>query len=198
MGKTDERAIQVENGKACPQCLAVYPAPTAYAETVTCGTCGFCHCLLRAADASFVPRGSPDIGLDTIMPTNVPFYALGKLRHLDPDYRAAKQRESWTWIQPVGIDALLSRLADARDFAVPERERENLCSVAHGEISRLVGALQSLVDDSYSLIEQPSWIRPATGLGVYRCHQCEATKGERRQGHVAGCAVGRAEAILRR
>ena len=105
---------------------------------------------------------------------------------------------SWTWVQPVGIDAILSRLADARDLAVPERERENLCSVAHSTITKLVDVLQALVDDSYSLIEQPSWIRPATGLGVYRCHQCEATKGERIQGHAENCAVGRAESVLRR
>ena len=89
------------------------------------------------------------------------------------------------------------RLADARDVEVPARERENLCSVAHGEISRLTEALQDLVDDSYSLVEQPSWIRPATGLGVYRCHQCEATKGENTRGHAEGCSVGRAEAVLR-
>ena len=37
----------VKNGEACPQCLTVYPAPTTHAETVTCGTCGFCY---RAAD----------------------------------------------------------------------------------------------------------------------------------------------------
>ena len=112
----------------------------------------------------------------------------------------AKQRESQpvTWVQPVGIDALLLRLADARDLAVPERERENLCSVAHGTITKLVEVLQGLVDDSYSLVEQPSWIRPSTGLGVYRCHQCEATKGETSHGHADDCAVGRAEAILRR
>ena len=131
------------------------------------------------------------------MPTDVPFHALGKPRHLDPSYHAAKQRESWTWVQPVGIDALLLRLADARDFAVPERERENLCSVAHGTITKLVDVLQGLVDDSYSLVEPPSWIRPATGLGVYRCHQCEATKGERSHDHAEGCAVGLAEAVLR-
>ena len=102
------------------------------------------------------------------------------------------------WVQPSDRAALLQRLADARDFEVPARERENLCSVAHGEISRLAEALQDLVDDSYSLVEQPSWIRPMTGRGVYRCHQCEATKGDRRYDHAENCAVGRAEAVLRR
>jgi hypothetical protein len=146
----------------------------------------------------FMPRGSPATGLDTILPTDVPLHALGKPRHLDPGYHAAKQRESWTWVQPVGIDALLSRLADARDFAVPERERENLCDVAHSTISRLAEALSDLVDDSYSLIEQPSWIRPARGLGVYRCHHCEATKGEKSHHHASNCPVGLAETVLQR
>ena len=50
MSQMGERAIMVANGEACPQCLNVYPAPTARAETVTCGTCGFCHCLPRAVD----------------------------------------------------------------------------------------------------------------------------------------------------
>lgn len=40
----------VANGEACPQCLTLYPGPTAHAETVTCGVCGFCHCLPRAED----------------------------------------------------------------------------------------------------------------------------------------------------
>lgn len=47
----NERAIQASNGEACPQCQTIYPAPTAHAETVTCGTCGLCHCLPRAEDA---------------------------------------------------------------------------------------------------------------------------------------------------
>lgn len=105
--------------------------------------------------------------------------------------------ESWTWVQPIGIDAILRRLALARDLAVPERERENLCSVAHRTISNLTEALQALVDDSYSLIVPPSFIRPATGLGVYRCHQCEATKGEQSHAHSAGCPVGIAEVLLK-
>ena len=47
MSRMSEREIQVANNEACPQCLQVYPAPTALAETVTCGGCGFCHCLPR-------------------------------------------------------------------------------------------------------------------------------------------------------
>ena len=103
--------------------------------------------------------------------------------------------KTWAWVQPRDRAALLQRLAEARDFAVPARERENLCSVAHGDISKLAEALQDLVDDSYSLVDPP-WRRPATGLGVYRCHHCEATKGEKNCGHADGCVVGRAEAVL--
>ena len=134
------------------------------------------------------------------------FCSCGVTPHADPDTESLKQRGEGTattkesisqtnvWVQPPDRAARLQRLADARDFDVPSRERENLCSVAHGEITRLADALQDLVDDSYSLIEQPSWIH----LGVYRCHQCEATKGERTQGHADDCAVGRAEVVLRR
>ena len=82
---------------------------------------------------------------------------------------ASGDAERWRWVQPPDRAALLQRLADARDFEVPARERENLCSVAHGEISRLAEALQDLVEESYSLVEPPAWMRPATGRGVYRC-----------------------------
>jgi len=41
MSHMSEREIMVANGEACPCCLSVYPAPTAHAETVTCGTCEF-------------------------------------------------------------------------------------------------------------------------------------------------------------
>lgn len=42
-----------------------------------------------------------------------------------------------TWIQPKNQQELLLRLADARDLAVSERERENLCACAYTEIKRL-------------------------------------------------------------
>jgi len=37
------------------------------------------------------------------------------------------------------LNGLLVRLADARDLNVPGRERENLCSLAHGAIIKLRG-----------------------------------------------------------
>ena len=47
-------------------------------------------------------------------------------------------REPWEWIQPLTIKEILSRLRVARDCRVPERERENLCSVAHETIEKLL------------------------------------------------------------
>lgn len=91
---------------------------------------------------------------------------------------------TWTWVQPLGRAALLQRLADARDLEVSARERENLCSVALSDITRLSEALEDLVNDSYSF-----------GKGVYRCRRCEEIKGERTRAHTA-CPVGRAEAVL--
>ncbi len=44
----------------------------------------------------------------------------------------------WKWKQPQTQAELLARLADARDLAVPERERENLCACAITEINRLI------------------------------------------------------------
>lgn len=45
-------------------------------------------------------------------------------------------RKPWQWVQPHGTDEILARLADCRDLNVSERERENMCSVAHEEIKR--------------------------------------------------------------
>ena len=46
-------------------------------------------------------------------------------------------RQPWAWVQPKSVAEIKQRLLEARDFKVPERERENMCSVAHGEIVRL-------------------------------------------------------------
>ncbi len=53
----------------------------------------------------------------------------------------------WRWIQPKGTDEILRRLLDARDLNVLERERENMCSVAHGEIVRLRALVPDFHDD---------------------------------------------------
>jgi hypothetical protein len=55
---------------------------------------------------------------------------------LEGDYQMAVT--PWTWVQPKNRDELLTRLADARDLNLPERERENLCACAYTEILKLV------------------------------------------------------------
>jgi hypothetical protein len=47
------------------------------------------------------------------------------------DTQHRTDQEQWTWKQPKDGQELLSRLADARDLDVPERERENLCGCAY-------------------------------------------------------------------
>ena len=40
-------------------------------------------------------------------------------------------RKPWSWVQPKSREELIQRLFEAREYAVPERERENLCSMAY-------------------------------------------------------------------
>jgi len=47
----------------------------------------------------------------------------------------------------MNLDELLKRLADARDLDVPERERENMCSLAHGAIIKLRDGLSDAIKD---------------------------------------------------
>ena len=68
-------------------------------------------------------------------------------------------RKPWQWEQPRGDDELLARLRDGFMLAVHERERENLCSVAHGrikamreEIALLKGQLPPLTDVMYHAV----------------------------------------------
>lgn len=44
----------------------------------------------------------------------------------------------FVWIQPRTDAELLKRLAEARDYNVNERERENLCSAAHDRLKALL------------------------------------------------------------
>lgn len=57
-------------------------------------------------------------------------------------------------------------------------------------LALLVSTLQSLVDDSYSPIGNGPLVN------YFRCHQCEATKGDLTRPHAGGCSVGRAEVVL--
>ena len=50
-------------------------------------------------------------------------------------------RQPWFWVQPRTIGDILNRLTDALEYAVPERERENMCSVAFGTIARMASLL---------------------------------------------------------
>ena len=64
MSKIGERAIIVENGEACPNCLRPYPAPTDGAESVTCGSCHFvmrrCRQCGEVVDGDEPPDGCRD------------------------------------------------------------------------------------------------------------------------------------------
>ena len=53
----------------------------------------------------------------------------------------------WKWIQPSGSVEIKQRLLEARDFNVHERERENMCSVAHGHIVYLELELTALREE---------------------------------------------------
>ena len=46
-------------------------------------------------------------------------------------------RKPWQWIQPKTTSEIITRLIEASDFMVHERERENLCSVAAAKIRTL-------------------------------------------------------------
>lgn len=60
------------------------------------------------------------------------------------EMREAELTAGWRWIQPKNRQELLDRLRVATELAVPERERENLCNVARGEIIKLTAALQGI------------------------------------------------------
>ena len=49
-------------------------------------------------------------------------------------------RKPWVWVQPANHADLVKRLEEARDYDVPARERENLCSCAASAIRNLLGA----------------------------------------------------------
>ena len=48
-----------------------------------------------------------------------------------PVYTPPGLRKPWAWVQPRNRAELIQRLLDAREYAVPQRERENLCSMAY-------------------------------------------------------------------
>lgn len=46
----------------------------------------------------------------------------------------------WEWVEPANHADLVQRLQEASEYAVPERERENLCACAARAITNLMGA----------------------------------------------------------
>ena len=46
-------------------------------------------------------------------------------------------RQPWEWVRPPDDPALVARLREARDYAVPARERETLCGMAAIRIDAL-------------------------------------------------------------
>jgi hypothetical protein len=88
----------------------------------------------------------------------------------------------WQWSQPATQAELLQRLADARDLAVPERERENLCACAHAEIARLQEEVrlweQAAVPTDEPVREGKTLILNAYGMVCYDAGRAQ-TQAER-------------------
>ena len=63
-------------------------------------------------------------------------------------------REPWQWVQPLDDAALVARLIEARDYVVPARERENLCSVAASRIDALRAENEQLAEALRQMIPE--------------------------------------------
>ena len=66
----------------------------------------------------------------------------------------------YAWIQPVTYEQLLERLAQAREYAVNERERENLCAVAHDELNTLLSERQWIATNVVYLEHLQNGLKP--------------------------------------
>lgn len=105
----------------------------------------------------------------------------------------ALKTQDWAWVQPANHADLLDRLRLARDLAVPERERENLCACAATTIKKLLGLLDERENLLQEFVEDTAY--PTVPLGPSRdCQQCGTPKGAK---HLLSCVVGRTEALLR-
>lgn len=62
-----------------------------------------------------------------------------------------ERKHMWKWIQPTQ-DQILPRLRDCFELNMCERERENMCSVAHGEIVFLRAENERLKESIAELI----------------------------------------------
>ena len=63
-------------------------------------------------------------------------------------------RQPWQWVQPPDDTALMARLIEARDYAVPARERENLCSAAAARIVALRAENEQLAEALRQMIPE--------------------------------------------
>lgn len=69
----------------------------------------------------------------------------------------------------MNLDELLKRLADARDLNVPERERENLCSISYGVITKLRSGLLDAINElehSGYYFDHPSLVKLRKIIGA--------------------------------
>lgn len=114
------------------------------------------------------------------------------------------RQETWAWVQLADYEALVERLAIARDLSVPERERENLCACAHTALKALLvergGAMDSelqqqiaflndnqhaqiaLLQEILEAVRSSLWTCPCghvNGPNVSACSQCGRKLGER-------------------
>ena len=79
-------------------------------------------------------------------------------------------RKPWQWIQPKTTSEIITRLIEASDFMVHERERENLCSVAAGKIRTMdkdLAAANERLREAEKDARRYRWLRGNAQPGVF-------------------------------
>jgi len=79
-------------------------------------------------------------------------------------------RKPWQWFQPETTSELITRLIEASDFLVHERERENLCSVAAAKIRTLdedLAAANERLREAEKDAKRYRWLRGNAQPGVF-------------------------------
>ncbi len=85
-------------------------------------------------------------------------------------------RQPWQWVQPATDADLVARLIEAREYAVHERERENLCSVAAGRIGALYVERGELVAALRSARDMAAAGAPKDAEGFYQDDAAQLAK----------------------